>query len=390
MRETYERYSRGNLSIRYTDQCNQTETSYSASDYVLLEFKSGGSSNSPVRPDGSRAPNSCDLSQGVSRVYPYVMSYRYQCGVRDGVKLYSITTIDTVARLEKYSSLSPSLVDQETINEAVRRWYAKLADFRANIAADIATYRQTVDMVTSRTRQIAEAAKQLKRRNLRGFLDVLGLARRGELRNNFASTWLEYHYGWVPILSDIHEILSIESNRALRSTIRVSHRKTGVYVGAPPNNWDHPKRAVNATFNDIVTVRAVCTLLNPNRVTFSQLGLDNPALLAWELLPYSFVVDWFVPIGPYLESQTAAGNFQITDASVTSTRHTNLQAIYYDNVPEFLSPGRMLCEGYRKVRNIGIPPMPLPSFGIPSFNLTRFFNATALLSLQFRRNSWSI
>jgi hypothetical protein len=34
----------------------------------------------------------------------------------------------------------------------------------------------------------------------------------------------------------------------------------------------------------------------------SQLGMANPLSLAWELLPYSFVVDWFLPIGQFLSS----------------------------------------------------------------------------------------
>jgi hypothetical protein len=32
-----------------------------------------------------------------------------------------------------------------------------------------------------------------------------------------------------------------------------------------------------------------------------QMGLGNPASILWERLPYSFVIDWFIPIGNYLE-----------------------------------------------------------------------------------------
>lgn len=33
-----------------------------------------------------------------------------------------------------------------------------------------------------------------------------------------------------------------------------------------------------------------------------QLGLDDPLGLIWELTPYSFVVDWFLPVGQWLSS----------------------------------------------------------------------------------------
>jgi hypothetical protein len=32
-----------------------------------------------------------------------------------------------------------------------------------------------------------------------------------------------------------------------------------------------------------------------------QLGLLDPLSVAWELLPWSFVIDWFIPIGAYLD-----------------------------------------------------------------------------------------
>jgi hypothetical protein len=37
--------------------------------------------------------------------------------------------------------------------------------------------------------------------------------------------------------------------------------------------------------------------------TVKLVGLLDPASVAWELLPYSFVVDWFIPIGQYLAAR---------------------------------------------------------------------------------------
>jgi hypothetical protein len=34
---------------------------------------------------------------------------------------------------------------------------------------------------------------------------------------------------------------------------------------------------------------------------FRQMGLGNPASILWERIPWSFVLDWFIPIGTYLE-----------------------------------------------------------------------------------------
>lgn len=39
--------------------------------------------------------------------------------------------------------------------------------------------------------------------------------------------------------------------------------------------------------------------------TLAQVGITNPAATVWELIPYSFVFDWIIPVGGYLESLDA-------------------------------------------------------------------------------------
>lgn len=386
MRQNYDRAETSRLEMRIF-LAQRGITIAIPSDVVTeRRFKRGSSGTSVVRPDGSRPPCSCILSQGVSTYQPHTRYSSSFSGYYEPVTwrpLYNeVFSEGSLPSIEGFDAYMPSSVDATVVDEAVRRWYTKLADFRANIAADLATLLQTYNMVASRTAQIANAARQLRRGNLHGFADVLGIARPNERRNNFASSWLEYHYGWVPILSDIHELMSIETNRALRRRVIARYRREGVFTKEEINGTF--KYATAANFTDVVTVSAMCELQNPARFTASQLGLTNPALLAWELLPYSFVVDWFVPIGPYFESCTARGDFIITDASVTRTRHVNLDRLTYSDEPRFIN-GKLKATGYAKNRTIGIPSMPIPAFRIPRFNITRLGNALALLSLQFRR-----
>lgn len=47
------------------------------------------------------------------------------------------------------------------------------------------------------------------------------------------------------------------------------------------------------------------TVENPLYRILSSVGLLNPAAIAWELVPLSFVFDWFYNIGDFLERQTA-------------------------------------------------------------------------------------
>ena len=50
---------------------------------------------------------------------------------------------------------------------------------------------------------------------------------------------------------------------------------------------------------------------------FSTLGLTNPAVVAWELVPYSFVLDWLVPIGSWLDLLDAGAFLEYREGSRT-------------------------------------------------------------------------
>jgi len=45
-------------------------------------------------------------------------------------------------------------------------------------------------------------------------------------------------------------------------------------------------------------------------------GLDNPLAIAWEVVPFSFVVDWFLPINRYLKNISALNGLELIHATV--------------------------------------------------------------------------
>jgi hypothetical protein len=53
---------------------------------------------------------------------------------------------------------------------------------------------------------------------------------------------------------------------------------------------------------ETVTVRMGITVKQSSKALANakELGITNPALVAWELVPFSFVADWFLPIGNFL------------------------------------------------------------------------------------------
>jgi hypothetical protein len=70
----------------------------------------------------------------------------------------------------------------------------------------------------------------------------------------------------------------------------------GVHSGPGGNNsW-----SFEATMKTKAKITFVVT--NPVFKTLDEVGFLNPLSVAWELVPFSFIVDWFVPIGTFLEN----------------------------------------------------------------------------------------
>jgi hypothetical protein len=114
-----------------------------------------------------------------------------------------------------------------------------------------------------------------------------------------ASNWLELQYGWMPLYSDVYEgaqFLAHHLNVPLQETYRVSVRANGPpLVSASPStvgfrnsyNW------TRKTLKVIVKEKNIWVLS----------GLLDPASMAWERLPFSFVFDWFLPIDQWLQAR---------------------------------------------------------------------------------------
>jgi hypothetical protein len=129
---------------------------------------------------------------------------------------------------------------------------------------------------------------------------------------------------------------------------------------------------------------------NVATITLASLGITNPLLVAWELVPFSFVVDWFLPIGNYLESLDSLLGYE---TAYTST--STFQVVEWTDVGKSasFSGGRYIKNiwvGTKKVTKLvrttssGVP-IPHPPFLKDGRSLGHMANGLALLSQFFGR-----
>lgn len=200
-------------------------------------------------------------------------------------------------------SALPSSEDSLTL---VNRLFEKFQQSDFNLAVSIAEGRESVQMIIGRLKSLGFAALELKRLNLGGALRHLGpVSREAKKRAQRAldlhapgSAWMELRYGWIPTLMDIYFAAQFIKTdyQDLHRSIVVSHKREAEAVSTSAPNAVTLGKAVRIDrWKATLKVSSAPSL--PER-----LGLTNPSLVFWELVPLSFVWDWFLPIGKFLNA----------------------------------------------------------------------------------------
>lgn len=364
-------------------------TTYNGNLILEVMNKSWTSVNSP-RVDGklSLRANPYTLTKIHVTYEPYSLTRSGSGGL--GPSQYAFSETSKVVDQELVFVPSERFNKPEGLayEQALTKWYQRCAAQRANLGELFATRRQTVGMITQTANRLAQAAGRLHRGDLGGAAAALGVSwnKPGNIRP--AQAWLEMQYGWKPLLSDVYE------------AVEGSFRPESIYISSSATeteSFSYNSDKNNATFIEAgcnfktrVNICAKVTVADRPVSNMGQLGLLNPALLAWELLPYSFVVDWFIPIGGYLEAQTATAGLVVSDGSVTTTRSYDMrvQRVLGRNYPSdytSFSPSTNMVHVRSKVRTLGTPGgPPLPKFKNP-VSITHGLNAIALLAEAFRK-----
>lgn len=185
-------------------------------------------------------------------------------------------------------------------SRAMLNFLLRVKDQKSQIAVSLAESRQTLDMLSKAARDIVGIRKNWLRKQPRS-------TRKDERKLH--SSWLEYRYGWMPLYYDAYGIAKHLSTLDTQETFAVTANakwESDVTEVLSWNNatWKGSYRSRNA-HRYVAKVGGFITITHRTHRELVRAGLTNPLELAWELLPYSFVVDWFIKVGDYVEGMTA-------------------------------------------------------------------------------------
>ncbi len=110
--------------------------------------------------------------------------------------------------------------------------------------------------------------------------------------------------------------------------------------------------------------------------TQRSLGLTDPYSVAWDLLPFSFIADWFIPIGTYLDNYNIIPN--ISAEFLQIDKHVWEGQAYGKLCPYVgaVSTAKQTII-YRSKLASFVPVK--PEFSLPKSSTTHFWSSLALL-----------
>jgi len=219
------------------------------------------------------------------------------------------------------------------------RFNSKLRDV-SEMGAALGELKKSVSMISDRAGQLFRFTRKLRRFDFLGAARELNVAiygkdgqyyrttKKGPKKLNlrkesraFSANFLEYSFGWAPLVGDIAKAVDIFSDPyvgQVNVTARAALRDKYVNSVNTYYPWAPVIDAASHNYSVVVKCKANVRVVNPNANLAAQMGFVNPLAVAWELVPFSFVVDYFVNVQGYLENFTSLYGLELSSVSSTT------------------------------------------------------------------------
>lgn len=243
----------------------------------------------------------------------------------------------------------------------------------------LAELHKAGDEIASTAMQLALAFKAFKQRDVRLFVKALGLNSTRQLPKWSSSLWLRYSYAWKPMMQDLYNLAEATRKEWSKYPPLVTSSWRGREPFAPPSSWKY-------TFTGDVFVgmesKVWFQVSSVWLYGLNSVGLLNPASIIWELVPYSFVFDWLIPVGDFLSALTATAGTSFVTGYETSFANGTGQWTYVPDNRAYVSGDKPVLDvTYTGMHRRVLTSWPYPSVWISSHILStpRVISAIALL-----------
>lgn len=363
------------------------------------------------RTDGGRVPNFRQrINQGLyagTNFNAAKVNMRASHGRLTGVYqrksngLYSKTTISGVA-VDGF--ILPTPQPSDTVQaEALKKFMSAIRDEQQSLQAGVGLgeLKQTLSLVLSPAKSLRRAFDSYYQSLVKG----RKFRKKVDKRRVIADSWLEFQFGALPLMSDIKGAMTLLARLQRRNDVYVLISRSSRDAWRGDTSYSgYSSGQMNVYQTEELSFESTARYLgllkvpfeNKAQFGFSQAGLTNRDFFptVWELIPFSFVVDYFTNIGDVLaDFATNTANINWAQSTVRHRvfKHKFVHGIAVSNPEVFsivrndFSPSSISCDR-TSVSRSNVDPKSLIAdfrFEIPGFKSKKWLNLAALTS-QFR------
>lgn len=210
--------------------------------------------------------------------YNWYVVNGFEAPAADLLKGYAIALADVVDKMDPDTQLVTEC--RARANEGILDLYTSLAESP-----------QTVGMIYSILKTVIRGWKRTNAEQARIIRKYAGNPRL--LTDKLSELWLGYRYGIMPLYYDVRGLLEyLGISRSEYLTVRSSSKQMTdcTLVGLDSFKFEVEERCFIKNRLDLESTK------------MDQFLRQDLTVTAWELVPLSFVIDWFVTVGDFLAS----------------------------------------------------------------------------------------
>lgn len=236
---------------------------------------------------------------GTSATYQVVSSPRdpYLPVTANRVKAWAVEAAHSIASLDPDTGLVTSARSEAA---------AGIMDALTTLAEAPETIKSILDVVRLVLAKYLEVRRKIK------------LLKRNKIGNEslseaIADLWLQFRYAIMPNVYTVQDSLEyLNTTLSEYYSVRRAQQRS---VELPSLDGWEPNGPVQCVERCFLKHRVDTQLITK----FDRLLQANPVLTAWELVPFSFIVDWFLNVGDYVSSLTVPPG-TVQEAAMSSFR----------------------------------------------------------------------
>lgn len=207
----------------------------------------------------------------------------------------------------------------------------KLGD-PAAIGITLAQWKQADGMIGKRAGQLNRLAIAVIRRDLHGIASALGMTRRGTTRLTeyarkrhwlsikLSDLWLELWFGWLPAVHDIYTASEVFDRPIPWGFYKAARTMREYDVVVHPGTDLFSERLIFSRTAVRVSLGVPIRIANVNTFLMQQFGILNAGQVAWDAIPWSFVLDWFWNVNSWLGSFTDLAGLDVGQGWKSTTK----------------------------------------------------------------------